>query len=846
MYDPFTKLICSTSDDRTVRLWNVYCSVNEDEGDIDWKQAKIKLTWTMFGHTARVWRSVIRNETLITIGEDSLMCTWSLDSKLLNKICAHHGAAVWSIDVSNDNKYVITGGADGAVHAWSLVNNYMQKNVQLPTDSLCTSPKYVCCLNNGNVLIFNENGTLCVMNKLHSDPIESLYLERYSTYCVMEVSFCHSYICFGSRDGYIAIYKVTDNANDKKLQQLFEKKIMDSQIFSIQWLQNDKVIACGSRGMLKIFSFSVKGAISIESVCLLPPSRERWLTAAVLYEGLLICGDRAGNMHVFKIEKSILREHINTTETDNKPVQTFTKVHGKIGIQNFTVLDSKLISAGRDGMLNFYKLHEHENKKLLQTLHKEKIPIDWISGSLKISNDILILGFKEVEFFIYSMFNHRTITRIPCGGGHRSWDCMLMGELITFLYIRNKRVYMFNFSLSSIKSPVLLNGFHTKEVHCINPILKTNQDNIFLSGGEDGSLRITTVSNALIKNNFSFRTLGIFNGHISSIKAIASLSLQSNFSLNKNLVFSVGGRAQIKVWEIDIENSENILKDTDISCFDVTSHMLHGFDQLRKKQWQEPNQSYIVLPDTRYMDIAIYRDAKHLHYVLLFVACADGFVRTFLYNVNARHISLKVHTKLVDRCIAKINIFTCEDNILVLTMSTDGVARFINFTDTVSTILKNMQGDDQKIKNCSDILAKFTLHQSGINSYDIKNIKKDEYLLATGGDDNLFNLIHFKISFSEEKKVLQVLLLSKWSTSTVHFAQITGIKFHEENTIFSVGVDQRLNVYNYNFSNDTFSVKIFETMFTFVTDVKGLTLWYTPKDESAICVYGNGFEVLLS
>lgn len=47
--------------------------VNYDEhkgkDDINWKQVEIKLIRTMFGHTARVWRSIIRNEILITIGE---------------------------------------------------------------------------------------------------------------------------------------------------------------------------------------------------------------------------------------------------------------------------------------------------------------------------------------------------------------------------------------------------------------------------------------------------------------------------------------------------------------------------------------------------------------------------------------------------------------------------------------------------------------------------------------------------------------------------------------------------------------------------------------------------------
>lgn len=163
-------------------------------------------------------------------------------------------------------------------------------------------------------------------------------------------------------------------------------------------------------------------------------------------------------------------------------------------------------------------------------------------------------------------------------------------------------------------------------MHCIDPILKLDEDNVLISGGEDGSLRVSTISNISIKNNFTFRTLGIFNGHISSIKAIVSLNLQSDLLCNKNIIFSVGGRAQMKIWEIDIKNSE-ILKDSDISCSDVASHMLYGSDQLRKKQWQESNQFYILQPETRYMDIAIYRDVRNLHHILLFLACADGFVR---------------------------------------------------------------------------------------------------------------------------------------------------------------------------------------------------------------------------
>lgn len=108
-------------------------------------------------------------------------------------------------------------------------------------------------------------------------------------------------------------------------------------------------------------------------------------------------------------------------------------------------------------------------------------------------------------------------------------------------------------------------------------------------------------------------------------------------------------------------------------------------------------------------------------------------------------------------------------------MSTDGICRFIDFTNIVSKTSKIMRSDTPESENCIDtVVAEVKLHQSGINSYDIKTIKKDEYLLATGGDDNLFNILRFKIDYEKNKKDLCVLLLSKWNASAAHYAQITG------------------------------------------------------------------------
>lgn len=37
------------------------------------------------------------------------------------------------------------------------------------------------------------------------------------------------------------------------LRQCEESKIMNSQIFSLQWLSNNNIIVCGENGLLKLF-----------------------------------------------------------------------------------------------------------------------------------------------------------------------------------------------------------------------------------------------------------------------------------------------------------------------------------------------------------------------------------------------------------------------------------------------------------------------------------------------------------------------------------------------------------------------------------------------------------------
>lgn len=152
----------------------------------------------------------------------------------------------------------------------------------------------------------------------------------------------------------------------------------------------------------------------------------------------------------------------------------------------------------------------------------------------------------------------------------------------------------------------------------------------FISGGEDCTLRISDVSKYEFTWN-SFKNVGIFNGHLSGIKCISVIQLHE--SAFQYLVFSGGGRAQLKIWGLNVKEGSSIYRHQDygreinVSCSDMNSHMLYEQNQYCKKPWREAKQSCIAEPETRYMDIYAYHPSFEVNHVLVFIACADGYLR---------------------------------------------------------------------------------------------------------------------------------------------------------------------------------------------------------------------------
>ena len=148
-----SKMISTTSDDRTTRLWKIkeLPEQNEDGekklvslpnetnnsiSDLDWTKVKISLHTVLSGvHTSRVFRSIFLSHwkgktspsnIIATAGEDSRICLWNTETGTNFKTFIHDlegKSPVWSLCSATlfpSEVILFSGGSNSAVKIWDL------------------------------------------------------------------------------------------------------------------------------------------------------------------------------------------------------------------------------------------------------------------------------------------------------------------------------------------------------------------------------------------------------------------------------------------------------------------------------------------------------------------------------------------------------------------------------------------------------------------------------------------------------------------------------------------------------------------------------------------------------
>lgn len=149
--------LATCSDDRTIRVWDLSrLGPNFDPSSPSDSSALLVIApssaphQTLWGHEGRVWRTffldsdsdsdseeagsdpdsnVPSSPALVSVGEDATCRLWRGGEVIKTWRDGHDGRSIWSVAVarlegdeptSPERRYVLTGGADGAVRCWPL------------------------------------------------------------------------------------------------------------------------------------------------------------------------------------------------------------------------------------------------------------------------------------------------------------------------------------------------------------------------------------------------------------------------------------------------------------------------------------------------------------------------------------------------------------------------------------------------------------------------------------------------------------------------------------------------------------------------------------------------------
>lgn len=495
---------------------------------------------------------------------------------------------------------------------------------------------------------------------------------------------------------------------------------------------------------------------------------------------------------------------------------TLKHVNGHLGCtsinSNLDALNKfNFTSTGHDGRVKLIAIDTM--KKRLQPQITYHIPVKRCDMVLKLDtldthNCILFAGFVDSHFILW---NKKFRFEYDIGGSHRFWDLYINNHKTQakLIFIRNKRMFTVQFNLNDIKAlpfHIPMIEWHSRPCNTMYIINSTNNHTLIVSGGDDNLLKF----NEIYVNNHNmpgilFQSKFDIVSHISNIRTIFAVPVSNRVFVDKWLVFSAGGRAQICVTEVEMNENQSL------KCREVCDFMLRSKDSERKKS--ENSQLMYIDPETRFMSLIAFR--SHMgHHSTLFVGCSDGFLRQFEFSKES--ISFK-SSVFYGRCILYIHNFKFLDENYLVSMATDGLITFW-VTDSFNETSKPF--------------FTFKHHDSGINSFDTFIDDSNRMYFATGGDDQAIVLSVF--SLSKDDTNLKVEVEKSIRYPFVHTAQVNGVQFcTESKSLYTIGVDQII----IRIKLDDFSTK--QIGYSCISDAKGLKII-----DSHLAIFGCGLQTM--
>lgn len=464
--------------------------------------------------------------------------------------------------------------------------------------------------------------------------------------------------------------------------------------------------------------------------------------------------------------------------------------------------------------MNKYDFNRKSNSVV--KIEIDKLPISWLYTIQKYKNTRLLLGFSGAFFIIYNLDLRRIILEINCGGGHRSWDCMITkSNMLDFYFIKEMKINYYTEKFSNILTMDLVKGYHNKEINTGLIIYEPElgEKLVFISGGEDTTIRVTKVNVNCVP--ICFETVLSIKLHLSSVRCITSCAVindNKHQNVHEYLIFSGGGRAQIILQKLSINNTS----------FDVKFEHIHSYYKSLNEDEAE----------TRIMDLVTINMAFN---VILVAACSDGTLQCFTVSLNSEktnkmEFTLLGEVKYLLRCIMRLAIVNVFNRHIVVSMATDGLMVFWDFTDVCLGI------------SCDKKIPFFYVktHQNSITSVSCHQVDDSTFIFATGGDDDAFDLRVIQFSVTDDCAIAAKVICF-WRSTRLHAAQVSGIYINSDYVITS-SIDQYVNIIKYDFDGVELKCEVLNQHCSAICDIHGLQC-VAMKEQIYALVFGKGIEL---
>ena len=276
---------------------------------------------------------------------------------------------------------------------------------------------------------------------------------------------------------------------------------------------------------------------------------------------IVVLGSRKGTLAVFLLERAKRIEHVPVT-----PELVTTSLHGGETVTTLIVVPmqnvgqnselSYILSAGRDGkylvhLLTVRSVQESQNRVSHQTVHSSSLPPDTCIEGARFcsqSHDLALWGFRSKDFAVWNDRLKCDIMSIECGGAHRNWAFLPTENGIgegNLVWTKASTLHIY--SQQQASHQVLAHGGHGREIKAtaLSPPIEEYdgaRDRYLVTGAEDTKIRIWKLCHE-DQSGEDLRCIHILSKHTTGIQ-------QLRWSSNGRYLFSVAGREELYVWQI--------------------------------------------------------------------------------------------------------------------------------------------------------------------------------------------------------------------------------------------------------------------------------------------------------